>query len=245
MLRVYDGDKIGATAFFRNRPLLETLTGLLRASGKPTLEILFHASSIGAEPYSLAAYAAISGLAAEVQLNIHATDINPNFLEQARQAIYPQEILDAMTAQERTCFEPHETGKVRVREDIRARVTFLPAASFVDFTSEREFDVVFVLNALNYVTPEQQTATMHNIARYNRWLLVTTAFHPDTIESDMVACGYRPIDDNIEAIHNGWIGRVRPSTVVQPGSPEYSWVLPAFSRVDDYRYRFCALFQKG
>jgi len=245
MLRVYDGDKIGATAFFRNRPLLETLTRLFRARGERTLDVLFHASSIGAEPYSLAAYAAISGLAAEVQLNIHATDINPNFLERAKQALYPDEILAGMTAEERACFEPHEAGTIRVREDIRARVTFLPAASFVDFTSEQQFDVVFVLNALNYVTPEQQTTTMHNIARYNRWLLVTTAFHPDSIESDMVACGYAPIDDNIEAIHNGWIGRVRPSTVVQPGSPEYSWVLPAFSQVEDYRYRFCALFRKN
>lgn len=245
MLRVYDGRQIGATAFFRNRPLLDTLFAQFLASGRDTLNVLFHACSIGAEPYSMAAYAAMNGLDAHLQLNIHATDINPAFLAQARQAIYPQDVLADMSEAERACFEPHGEGSVRVRADIAARVNFLPPASFVDFTSEHIFDVVFVLNALTYVSAEQQTATLRNIAGYNSWLLVTSSFHPDSIRDDILECGYRPVTDNIQAIHEAWVGRVRHNTVAQPGTPEYSWMLPPFAPVEDYQYKFCALFQKN
>lgn len=192
MLRVYDSDKIGSTAFFRNRPLLATLAAQFRASGKDVLNVLFHACSIGAEPYSLAAYAAMTGLDDHVRLNIHATDINPNFVAHARAAVYPEGVLAGMSEGERACFEPHAPGLVRVRPDIAARVNFLPPASFVDFLSDQEFDVVCVLNALTYVTAEQQTSTLRNISGYNSWLLIASAFHPDSIETDVVAYGTSP-----------------------------------------------------
>ncbi len=245
MLRVYDSDKIGSTAFFRNRPLLDTLAALFRASGKDTLDVLFHACSIGAEPYSLAAYAAMIGLDTHLRLNIHATDINPAFLAHAHQAVYPEGVLAGMSEAERACFEPHTAGTVRVHPDIAARVTFLPPASFVDFTPERHFDVVFVLNALTYVSAEQQATALRNIAGYNTWLLVTSAFHPDTIRTDILECGYAPVTDNIQAIHDAWVERIRHNMIARPGSPEYSWMLPPFAPVEDYRYKYCALFQKN
>jgi len=244
MLRVYDSDKIGSTAFFRNPPLLAALVKQFRASGKDVLNVLFHACSIGAEPYSLAAYAAMTGLDAHVRLNIHATDINPNFVAHARAAIYPEGVLAGMSEAERACFEPHAPGLVRVRPDIAARVNFLPAASFVDFLSDQEFDVVCVLNALTYVSAEQQSTTLHNIAAYNSWLLVASAFHPDSIESDVVACGYEPVTDDIQAIHDAWVERIRHNMTAQPGSPEYSWMLPPFAPVEGHEYKYCALFQK-
>jgi hypothetical protein len=244
MLRVYDDDKIGSTAFFRNRPLLTTLLALFRASGKDRIEVLFHACSIGAEPYSLAIWCAMAGLDTEMQLNIHATDINPNFLAHARAAIYPEEVLAGMTEQERRWFEPRGAGKVGVRPEIVARVNFLPPASFVDFQSERSFDVVCVLNALTYVTPEQQSTCLRHVAGYNPWLLVTSAFHPDTIEADLVACGYAPITDSIQAIHDAWVERVRSNVTAQPGTREYSWMLPPFAPVPGYEYKYCALFRK-
>jgi chemotaxis methyl-accepting protein methylase len=86
MLRVYDAAQKGATAFFRNRPLLATIDELLREKpGHEPLRILFHASSIGAEVYSFVIHSMISGLAIERDLQVFATDLNPNFLNFARE----------------------------------------------------------------------------------------------------------------------------------------------------------------
>jgi chemotaxis methyl-accepting protein methylase len=60
MIRVYSGNNKGATAFFRNRPLLKTLSGLL-AGQSPS--VLFHAASIGAEPYTFAVHCRMYGRA--------------------------------------------------------------------------------------------------------------------------------------------------------------------------------------
>jgi hypothetical protein len=73
---VRDGIYNGATAFFRNKPLLDTLTPLL--TGNP--RVLFHAVSIGAEAYSFAIHCKRHGINA----TIHATDINERFLGYAK-----------------------------------------------------------------------------------------------------------------------------------------------------------------
>ncbi|MEQ9124754.1 MAG: hypothetical protein RIM80_19570, partial [Alphaproteobacteria bacterium] len=50
-LRPTDGDRIGTTAFFRNRAFLETFGAEIAALGAAgrRVEILVHASSMGAE----------------------------------------------------------------------------------------------------------------------------------------------------------------------------------------------------
>lgn len=245
MLRVYGGDKIGSTAFFRNRPLLDALLGLVRSRGKPDLRVLFHASSIGAEPYSLAAWAIMAGLAETIRLQITATDINADFLAVARAGVYPSQVLAGMTEAERECFVALDDGEhVGVRDDVRQMVEFIEPASFVDFETERRFDIVFVLNALTYVTADDQHRALQSISHYNDWLLVTSAFHPDSIRDDLVSAGYRPLTTALEAIHGGWVERIRP-VAARPGTPEYSWVLPPFSRIAEHEFRFCALFEKS
>jgi chemotaxis methyl-accepting protein methylase len=59
MIRVYSGDSKGATAFFRNRTLLETIARLLHDQ---RYRVLFHACSVGAEPYSFAIYCRLRGV---------------------------------------------------------------------------------------------------------------------------------------------------------------------------------------
>jgi CheR methyltransferase, SAM binding domain len=244
MLRAYSGSQRGATAFFRNRPLLETLGDLLRDHPGPELRVLFHAASIGAEPYSFVMHAILSGLIRRFALRISATDINPEFLSYAEAAVYPEAVLSSLAPAERSFFEPAESGTVRVRSDVRERVTFLPARSFVDATFADSFDLVFVLNALTYVTPQQQHEALLRISAYNTDLLVMSAFHPDTVREDLDAAGYVPVKDRIGQIHDSWGGRIRHGKPALPGSPQYSWTVPPFVDTPGGEYRFGSIFRK-
>jgi len=245
MLRVYDAGQKGATAFFRNRPLLHTVDELLQAeAGRGTVRVLFHASSIGAEVYSFVIHSMLSGLASRCDLQVSATDVNPAFLQHARRALYPRASLLGMTGEERGFFADSAEDLVGPVEEIRRRVRFLPARSFVDARLDDTFDAVFILNALTYVTPAEQSRCIANVARYNRSLLVACAFHPDSIESDLVAHRYRPITTRIAQIHDGWSERIRATGLPSPGTPEYSWVIPPFSEVPGFEYRYCSIFRK-
>jgi chemotaxis methyl-accepting protein methylase len=246
MLRAYSGEQKGATAFFRNRPLLHTLTHLLKAWAPDPprkLRILFHSASIGAEPYSFAVWFRMHGLGRQFALEISATDINAEFLDFARSARYPVTVLETMTAEEKAYFEPAGENEVAPVEEIRRMVGFLPAMSFLDPLAGA-FDVVLVLNALTYVSESEQGLAIQRIADYNTRYLVLTAFHPDTIQGDLRQQRYLPVTDNIEAIHNGWHERIQPEPAATRGTAEYSWVLPPFSRIAGYEYKFCSIFEK-
>lgn len=51
MIRAYNDGHKGATAFFRNRPFLDTFFSILKSRCAGRIKILVHASSVGAEPY--------------------------------------------------------------------------------------------------------------------------------------------------------------------------------------------------
>jgi hypothetical protein len=204
---------------------------------------LFHSASIGAEPYSFAIWCRMRGIDCQFALEISATDINSEFLDFPRSARYPLNVLETMTAEEKVYFEPAGEDEVTPVEEIRRMVGFLPAMSFLDPIAEA-FDVVLVLNALTYVSEVEQALAIQRIADYNTRYLVITAFHPDSIEADLGRHKYVPVMDNIEAIHNGWQERIQPEPAATRGTAEYSWVLPPFSRVSGYGYRFCSIFEK-
>jgi chemotaxis methyl-accepting protein methylase len=246
MLRVYSGEQKGATAFFRNRSLLRTLTHLLEALANyqpRRFRILFHAASIGAEAYSFAIWCQMHAFHRQFALEILATDINSEFLDFARNARYPANVLQTMAAEERAYFEQAGENEVTPVETIRRMVRFLPATSFLEPMAPA-FDVVMVLNALTYVSEMEQGLAIGRIADYNSRYLVITAFHPDTIEADLRRHRYVPVTDNIEAIHTGWHERIRTDAGATRGTAEYSWVLPPFTRVEGYEYKFCSIFEK-
>src|SRR5438132_9896345 len=84
MIRVYDSGQKGATAFFRNRPFLSAFLAELVARCGRRPRVLFHACSVGSEPYSFALWCRhhASG-AASLTPTITATDVNPTFLAAA------------------------------------------------------------------------------------------------------------------------------------------------------------------
>lgn len=245
MLRVYDGEQKGATAFFRNRPLLRTIFENLPKKAEPRYRVLFHSVSIGAEAYSFAIHCHLTGAHSERKWDLYATDLNPQFLHQAQQACYPVQVLGGLTSAEQVYFERVDEYQVRPIDDIRRMVHFLTPTSFVNATFDDSFDLVMILNSLTYVSEAEQAQAIANVSRYNTNLLVLSAFHPDTIERDLRAVGYSPITDNIEAIHNAWEEKIMPDQAIGRGTPEYSWALPPFARIPGYEYKYCALFRKG
>lgn len=239
MLRVYKDDKKGATAFFRNRPFLYKLLELTSKIDADQPEVLFHACSIGAEPYSFAA----TVYAMEKNVAISATDIVPDFVGAAQAGCYPKSISKNMQENEKVFFDDIGNDQIKLKDEIRERVNFLPAASLSDARDD-EYDVVLAMNVLTYLTPEAQTKAIAEMASYARHYLCLTAFHPDQIQSDVEAIGFEPVEDDIEKIHNAWGDRIRP-VMPEPGTPEYSWMVPKFNtETPDYKYRYCAIFKR-
>src|SRR5262245_53470135 len=107
MLSYRHGTHNGVTAFFRNKAFLTTFTDLLRELDHP--RVLFHACSVGAEPYS---FAILWHHRVGAPIQIDATDIEPEFLTIAQTLQHPL-----------------------LTDEIRHLVTFLPASSVTDFTS--------------------------------------------------------------------------------------------------------------
>jgi chemotaxis methyl-accepting protein methylase len=79
-LRPVMGRCIGTTKFFRNEPFLKALVRILEKIPHP--RVLYHGCSNGAEAYSLAIAWCETGDGKPI--DIHATDIEPSFLDQGR-----------------------------------------------------------------------------------------------------------------------------------------------------------------
>ena len=241
MLRVYKDDKKGATAFFRNRVFLDFVLNLVADSAKGrAAEVLFHACSIGAEPYSFAA----ASIEKSIDVMIDATDIEPEFVKAAKQGVYPAQIVGYMRPDEKKWFAAITPNEVQIDEKVKARVNFLDACSLTEPVAKK-YDAVFAMNVLTYLSPEAQTKAIATMAQSANRYLCITAFHPDQIKADIEAAGLKPVLINQEQIHNSWGDRIRPNGA-QRGTPEYSWVCPPYNTdFDDYAWRYCAIFEKA
>lgn len=247
-LRPATAAAIGTTAFFRNRALLAALGRRLATLEQRQLSVLIHACSIGAEVWSLLIHAALDPRLRDKELSVHATDGEPDFVAFAASGVYPRSVLDGMHAQERAFFQSVDAHNVQVNDDLRRRVRFLPAERIEAFQADENFDVVFLLNVLLYVPAQAQSQVLDRIARYNRRLLVTTGFHLDRIKCDLVRNGYRPLGDAARLIHDSWLDRRRDVAVgdeTVPGKIFHPWSLPAYAEIEDFEYKYCALFEKG
>ena len=243
-LRPVTDKSIGTTAFFRNRPLYDVLLDQLKLLGKDHYTLLFHACSIGAEVYSFLIQYFIRGHADNFSVTVYATDLEQDFVDFARNALYPLEITTGMTQEERAFFVQTPSG-LAINPELRQAINFLDACSYLDFTTEQTFDVVFLLNTLVYVPEQQQRFTIDKIAQYNSKLLVTSAFHMSTIKSDLTRNHYQPVLAKQEEIHNAWTDRRVTVFSDELGPGIYAnWRLPEFSEIEDFEYRYCALFFK-
>ena len=246
MIRAYSGARKGATAFFRNRPFLDAFFSVLQGREGRSAKILVHACSVGAEPYSLALWwlhriVPVCGNATEI--DIAATDIDPDFLGFAKRAVYPVELLTGMSNEERSWFDVHGE-EMRVPDEAMRRVRFLEPMSFVDGEPGEQFDAVLIMNALTYVSASEQSAAIDRLAPCSPSVLGITAFHPDSVVDDLVRQGFVPCMRNHRLIHESWGDRLSKQPVSSE-SPDYSWRLPPYDvSVTDYAYRYGSLFVK-
>ncbi|MFQ5471227.1 MAG: CheR family methyltransferase [Gammaproteobacteria bacterium] len=204
-LRPSSDFSIGTTAFFRNRPLYTTLLRELTKSQKRHYRILFHACSIGAEVYSFVIYYLLGKFDKTIDITCEATDINPAFLGMAKRAHYPKAILNGMHAKESSYFRSSDQ-EVYLAEEVTRHVSILSPSSFSEFKSTATYDIVFLLNALVYVPCQEQARTIDSIANYNTEWLILSAFHEDTIKTDLQRAGYQPFITNISSLSTmlGW-----------------------------------------
>ncbi len=246
-LRPATESRIGTTAFFRNRALLATLLDELAALGRANLQVLFHACSIGAEVYSFLIAARLDPRFDGIALSVAASDAEARFVEFAALGRYPASVLDGLTAAERDFFRPVGEGRVELLSELRQRVAWLPAGSFVGFETGERYDLVVLLNALLYVEAADQARTIERIGRYCSGLFVTSGFHGERIENDLRAAGFEPVTRNAEAIHEGWTDRrvATDGRELRPGLIFAPWSLPAFDREPGWEWRYGAIFRKA
>lgn len=248
MIRAYHGAQKGATAFFRNRPFIETLFSRLQTEKDDSpVKILVHACSVGAEPYSLALWwlhKVLPERSGPGEIEIVATDINAEFLAFAKQGCYPDSLLAGMTGEEQSWFE-RTGGSIVVPERARRLVRFLEPMSFVDGDPGEQFDAVLIMNALTYVSPAEQSAALSHCAKQARKILAITAFHPDTVRADLQRAGFEPVMEQHRRIHEAWGDRLA-SGPIPPDSPDYSWKLPPYDETRaDFAWCFGVLFQRS
>ena len=177
--RAVNASRIGTTAWFRNEAFLRTLTGLLRQVESPC--VLFHACSTGEEPYS---FATIWQEMGGGPIAIDATDIEPTFIEKARQIEHP-----------------------RLTQDARNTVSFLPPASCSE-SFARTYDAVICMNALCYLPEDEQRLAIDRMASCASRYLCITAGSPWVVKRGIEAADMRPVWLNWMAIYYGWRERL-------------------------------------
>lgn len=232
---------VGATQFFRNRPLLRTVLDQVDAT-RERVVALSHSCSVGCEAYSLAIawkryFQDSSQDRPAPELKIYATDRSERFLDQARRAVYPASELDGMLPEEQAFFTDAGRGEIRLAEEIRSMVTFLPAASFTDFQSPESCDLVFLLNSLLYVSAADQARTIDRIAEYNPGLLMITGGHSESLKQDLTRNGYSADSRNLGEIYYAWGDRF----ALDPGQPA---ALGPIGTEEDADFRYCSVFRK-
>ena len=179
------------------------------------------------------------------EISCEATDLNPTFLSVAKRGCYPRQVLDGMHATERSYVSLSDQG-VYVDEEVIRYVKFLPSSNFSAFPAAAQYDIVFLLNALIYVPESEQAQTIDSISSYNKEWLILSAFHQNTVKSDLQRNRYYPVLSNIEAIHNAWLDRRVAAPEQESRAGIYAdWSLPEFSKIQDYEYRFGTIFRKS
>lgn len=170
---------IGETYFFRDGKLFDLLEERLLPDlisqiciKKPQVNIWSAASCTGEEPYTVAMLLAKNEkFIAQHCVKIHATDLNPQFLEAARRGVYGTWSLRSLSADYlKKYFTPKDETKQELSAEIRSRVTF-SQLNLVDdkavqaYAAGTSFDIIFCRNVLIYFTQEQTQAVINSLWR--------------------------------------------------------------------------------
>ncbi|MDA8164501.1 MAG: protein-glutamate O-methyltransferase CheR [Desulfobacteraceae bacterium] len=169
---------VGETYFFRDQPSFAALEGAIlpelirRREGNRRLRLWSAGCATGEEPYSLAILLRrlLSGPAGW-NVTILATDINPHFLEKAREAVYGDwSFRDCPSWIKNRYFEPAAEERHRLRQEIRELVTFsylnLAEDVYPSLASNTTgMDLILCRNVLMYFSEETRRRVVRNLHR--------------------------------------------------------------------------------
>jgi len=154
------------TRFFREphhfdhlrRELLPQLVASVRAGGKA--RIWSSACSSGQEPYSIAmTLLSVAPDAANLDIKILATDIDPNVVREARAGIYSTSLLSGMPEDLRkrwTQAVPGRPGYVEIADEAKALITFNELNLIGEWPMKGRFDAIFCRNVAIYFDDDTQ-----------------------------------------------------------------------------------------
>lgn len=173
-VRVIDAMTTNETLWFRDEYPFEILKDTIFPEiGGPRglpIRIWSAASSSGQEAYSISMTVSEyqqsrpGTLSAGVQ--ILGTDIAPSVLRQAREGVYDElEIKRGLSAERRNRFFTRDGAKLRVRDEVKARVEFRECNLLQNFSMLGPFDVVFCRNVLIYFSNENKRDILARIAK--------------------------------------------------------------------------------
>ena len=160
---------IGVTSFFRDPAAWsylqeEVLPGMIRAKTHDNLLRAWVAGcSSGEEAYTLAMIfrEAIdqARLPNRIDLQIFATDLDPDAIAKARQGIYPSSIAGDVSPERLARFFVEENGRFRICQEIRQMVVFAPHNLTMDPPFTR-LDILTCRNLLIYLGTDLQKSLL-------------------------------------------------------------------------------------
>jgi chemotaxis protein methyltransferase CheR len=162
---------VQVSEFFRNpstydlllEQVIPELFRRIREQGGRNLRVWSVGCAGGEEPYSLAMLLD-QVLPPGMRFGIRATDINPQVLDQARQAVFdPRRMSQVPDAWRDRYFVPQGKG-YRLREDVRAAVRF-EQHNILAAQDEPQADLIVCRNVLIYFSRFQQERVLQTLAR--------------------------------------------------------------------------------
>lgn len=160
------------TRFFREshhfdalkQQVAESLAPIARAGGR--VRLWSAGCSNGHEPYSMAMILlAELPEAANLDVRILATDIDPLVVDRARAGVYSVDDVEPVPRALASRFVIHEDGGVRMADSLRSLVSFGVLNLHAEWPMKGRFDVIFCRNVAIYFDDETQRRLWTRFAR--------------------------------------------------------------------------------
>ena len=171
--------------------VLPPLLDAARRGGK--VRIWSAACSSGQEPFSIAmTILSLMPEAADKDVKILATDIDPNMVAEGRGGTYAPHLLEGIPdAYRKRWTSPAGDGRVRMADDLREMITFNELNLIGDWPMKGKFDAIFCRNVAIYFEDDTQARLWSRFAPLNSVNGVLYIGHSERIQGPAVSA-YKP-----------------------------------------------------
>jgi hypothetical protein len=237
-------DRGDITLMFRNRAQLEVLARLLHARSECPIDVAIYGVADGAEAVSL--LVATDPAQTPTRLRIAGYDINDDYLSHAATFTYPSGHFPASESPDRhPAYFESVGGDWRVRPEWQAHISIgrgnvlTPEAP----PSGGGYQLVMCQNLLVSLSADDCATAINALGALIEpgGLLAVGGGRLDVVPAAVLAAGFEPILDSVEAIHEGWT--IQRSFYANARRP--FWALEPFDAGHpDGAARYCTIFRK-